>query len=207
MPRPDGRPYNFEKPAKPKLPDMRRKENRPAKPVPVPLEIVTDEPGKPGRPYAHKATPELVAAVCKRVSGGLSVESALVIQGLSRASVPAFLKRYPAAEREFETASHLFEEQMLAQVVRHAARDAKSAQWLLERRHAGQWAPVSKTEITGKGGAPIAALTLSKVLLSQVAAAPDRAKPRRATDTQSSAPRAKQAVDAASDTTGAQPSV
>lgn len=138
------------------------------------------QPSKGGRPPVVKATPELIEAACNDIRLGLTIEGALALQGISRVSVDRWRKINPAVNLAFERAEHEFEKDLLAKLQRHSDKDQKAATWLLERRSRGQWLPApTKTELTGKDGGPIQALTLSKVLLSSVAQAVDAPKPMK----------------------------
>lgn len=135
---------------------------------------------KGGRPQVIKATPELVARVCAKIEQGLPIESSLVLEGISRQALDKWRNKNPLIEIQFQRAEALFEERMVGKVEKHADKDVKAATWLLERRSRGQWLPApTKTELTGKDGGPIQALTLSKVLLSSVAQAVDAPKPMK----------------------------
>lgn len=197
MPRPDGRPYNFELPDKPKKPDGRTKAVKRlqvavkitrAKPANE-LEVIPDGSrvppatkgrSKAGRPVVYKDDPAFVSAVASKIEDGLFIESALILLGVPHSSVDFYCKKYPRALRVFKQAEAKFEAEMVDNIKRKAQSDPKCSQWLLERRAAAKWAQVTKSELTGKNGGPLASLTLSKVLLASVSIAPDRVKPVKA---------------------------
>lgn len=183
MPRPDGVLYNFEKAAlKPKaepLPGKRKTGSRiklgPTVAAPVSAAV---EPGKPGRPSVpKKLSPQIIETILNKIEQGLPQESALVLAGISRQAVDVWRKRNPLLQLRFEQAECKFEERLLANINVFAGTDMKAAAWLLERR-LPRWAPMTKTELTGKDGGPV--LTLSQQLLASVAGGRDEGnRPRK----------------------------
>lgn len=143
---------------------------------------VTDAAGsavvkkKAGRPAKLKATPELVAKVRSYVLGGLSIESGLILSGISSGSCDHFLKQYPEAKEEFLKAERDFELKMVRRIELASERDPKWGAWLLERRVGHRWAPIAKSELSGPNGGPIQTLTLGKQLLATVAVGHDKVK-------------------------------
>lgn len=131
-----------------------------------------------GRPSIIKATPELVAAACADIRAGLPIESALIRQGICRQAMDKWRAKNPAVALAFERAESDWEAEMVALMSKHALRDAKAAQWLMERRLRGAWLPpAGKVELTGKDGGPMQSLTISKALLASVAGGADQSRP------------------------------
>jgi hypothetical protein len=132
---------------------------------------------KGGRPAIIKATPELVARACARITKGLPIESALNLEGISRQAMDKWRAKNPSVQIAFQRAETQFEEDMVALLRGHAIKDGKIGQWLLERRTRASWLPpATKTELTGKDGGAIQAMTISKILLSNVSQSPDALK-------------------------------
>jgi hypothetical protein len=180
MPRADGKPYNFE--LEPLVKANKPKATPKAKPKGLavakvkPLAVAN----KGGRPAGVKPTEAVLARVCERIESGLPIDSALVLEGMSRQNAPLWLKRYPQAQEAFDISESKWESAMLAKVAAHGFKDHKALTWILERRAAQRWAPLAKTELTGKNGGALQVTTLSKVLLATVASASDnliRVKP------------------------------
>lgn len=178
MPRPDGTLYHFEREQTAKPARQR------VKVVQLKPKVVTVRPvyEKPDLRVKLQPTPEVIQSVCDRISVGLGIESALVCQGLSRAGADKWLKQHTHARLAFEEAEAKWELDMVTKLHGFASKEAKAAQWLLERRQAARWAAVTKAEITGKGGGAIQHQTLSHVLLASVGGKQDldpadRAKP------------------------------
>lgn len=163
MPRPDGTLYHFE----------REKGAGPKRPVKVRVlkpKVVTVRPvyEKPDLRVKVQPTPEVIKAVCDRIAVGLGIESALVCQGISRAGAAKWLQQHTHARLAFEEAEAKWELDLVTKLHGFASKEAKSAQWLLERRQAARWAAVTKSEVTGKDGGPIKHQSLSHVLLASV---------------------------------------
>jgi hypothetical protein len=133
-----------------------------------------------GRPPKVRATAEVVSKACADIRKGLSIEAALVRQGVAPQTMDVWRKKNPQVDLDFKRAEADFEDEIIGLIRGHAAKDSKSAQWLAERRLRGTWLPpAQRQELTGKDGGPIQALTLSKVLLSSVAQAVDAPKPMK----------------------------
>lgn len=189
MPRADGRAYHFEtaKEAAAGLArtkelhaEITKKPKRKNHPRSIKQAMALVAKGKPGRPAGIKDSPAVVNGVCGRIMDGLHIESALILAGMSRANVPNWLKLHPKAALMFEAAEVAWEEKLVRRVEAFSKEDVKAAQWLMERRAARKWAPLTKTEVTGKDGAALQSMTLSKVLLATVSSQADtleRVKP------------------------------
>jgi hypothetical protein len=136
------------------------------------------QPSKGGRPTVRvKATPEMVTAICADVRKGLSIESACILQGIARSGVDRWRKLNPSVNAQFEKAESEFESDILGFIRIKAPDDVKAATWLLERGRPQRWAQVSKSELSGKNGKDLPALTVHKTLLgsmSTVDAAPKK---------------------------------
>lgn len=179
MPRPDGKLYRFELDAlkpkpEPKPKHKAKPEPKPAdlepKPKPAlhPLHPEVYTAGKAGRPANVKATPELVKQICDDIRTGLPEESALIRAGITRQGIERWKKSNPVVQQAFDKAETDWEKGLVALITSKAASDHKAATWLLERRAAQRWAPVSKTELTGKNGGAMQVHSLSTQLLASV---------------------------------------
>jgi hypothetical protein len=130
-----------------------------------------------GRPPKVRATVELVAKACADIRKGLTIEAAFVRQGVLTQTMDVWRKKNSMVEREIRSAEADFEDYIIGLIRGHAVKDTKAAQWLAERRLRGNWLPpVARTELTGKDGGAIQAMTLSKVLFSNVSQGPDLPK-------------------------------
>jgi hypothetical protein len=130
-----------------------------------------------GRPPKVRATVELVAKACADIRKGLSIEASLIRPGVAPQTMDVWRKKNVMVELEFKRAEADFEDWIIGIIRGHALKDPKSAQWLTERRLRGTWLPpVARTELTGKDGGAIQAMTISKILLSNVSQSPDALK-------------------------------
>lgn len=123
---------------------------------------------------APKWTEERGAALVKAVEAGTWKVTAARSVGVSARTVRNWLKQgleegassqMAAWVDDYRKAEAVAEMRLLS-VVHDAAtidRDTKAAQWLLERRFPGRWAQTSKTEVTGKGGAPLHPITAADI--------------------------------------------
>ena len=192
MPRADGSLYNFErdraKPAPAKVqvkPVAKPKPKKPAKEPdhPVVLKMPSGHIVHPlhpavykgdnaiarnGRPARVKVTPELIEMILERIRTGLSIESSLILAGVHRTAIEKWRKANPALDAQFVKAEVECESQLVGNVRRMAASDLKANQFLLERRWSSKWAPVSKSELTGKDGAALHS-TIAKRMLGSIA--------------------------------------
>lgn len=215
MPRPDGRLYEFEKAALKKEADKGKpkvKLGRPPKPKTDPViepkpekerhELAPVE-GKAGRPTVRKRlTRADIDGVLGHIAEGLSIESSLALVGVSRAVVDKWRKLNPSLQLEFEKAEHAWEKKLVGNINRFANDDLKAASWLLERRLPTRWAPISKTELTGKDGGAI--IGVSQVLLSSVAnggAGKEKVRERRIKTVKPSVEDTKSPIDVTTTTT------
>lgn len=148
-------------------------------------------PAKVGRPSTVSLSPAKADAALADVRHGLPIVSALVLQGIAKGTVDYFLNRNPTLRAELAKAEAEFERGLLENLVAKSASDARVAQWLLERRAGGQWAPVTRAEVTGKDGGPLQSLTISRALLATIGKAPDaepvNVTPRAPIDSKSNA--------------------
>ena len=126
-----------------------------------------------GRPAFLKLTEEKIIAAAQDVEKGLPYASALVRQGIPKASANAFLQNNPKVKLLFEAAETQFEKGRVDNLLSHESRDPKISQWLLERRLADKWVAVSRSEVSGANGGPIQHLTISRQLLGGITLKPD----------------------------------
>lgn len=162
MPRPDGSLYHFER----EQPEKRQR----VKVVTLKPKVVKVRPiiEKPDLRVKIQPTKEYVAKVSAAIAQGAGIESALVANGMSRSHAEKWLKQHTHARLAFEEAEAKWECDMAALIHGKASTEYKAAAWLLERRAAARWAPVGKTELTGKNGGAIQVHSLSAQLLASV---------------------------------------
>ena len=186
MPRPDGKLYNWEKPTPGKAVASIEAQIPKPKPVPVkkgrqphPLSIIK----KGGRPKTIQVTQALIDGACQDIANGLGIESALVLQGISRSAVDKWKKVNPSVSEALERAETSWERGIVGNIQRMTERDLKAGSFLLERKLARRWAPLVKSEVSGPNGEALRTMTLSKTLLASVSADADMvdrpAKPAR----------------------------
>lgn len=188
MPSVTGRLYPSEKDAL-RPPKIRKRMGRPPRPKPPASPVVEvdaptlDEVGEAvaaalptkiirARPGGQlKASPEMVEKIVGFLRGGLALERAVVLAGVTPRAVAKWREANENLSQVF-TAAEIEIENELIQAMRLAVgKDYKAAAWLLERRF--QWEPKHRTEVTGRDGGPIQALTIHKHLMASMAAQPD----------------------------------
>lgn len=129
-----------------------------------------------GRPTVRvRVTPAMLADIEGHVAAGLSMESALVLVGVSRDAIDRWKKLNPAVRQKLDRAEVKWEREIVGNITEKAKTDWKAGFALLERRLPARWAPVGKTEVSGPGGGPLQVLTIHKQLLERVARAGDKA--------------------------------
>ena len=119
-----------------------------------------------------RITPEVVADVLACVGNGLSIDRALVKVGVTSAGVSKWRSQNRALDQRFLRAEAEWEGKMVAIIANASAKDWKASTWLLERRAQG-WVPVTKAELTGAGGGPLAIMTLSRQIVGSLGVQPD----------------------------------
>ena len=103
---------------------------------------------KPGRPC--KLTAVLTTRICKLLEQGSTIQSACIISGFSERTFYDWQQRGTAGEEPFATffsaatrAREHHKKRLIDIVVRAADKDARHAEWLLERQFPKEFAPLA----------------------------------------------------------------
>lgn len=129
---------------------------------------------KKGRPKRGKGrpsllTPERETRLLARIAEGLPLRQAANLAGMSYETLNRWRIQGEAkgAKPEFRhfwqslrKAQALAMERLVSRIQKAARKDWKAAAWLLERRHADEFARPQRMEHSGPGGSPIATVNL-----------------------------------------------
>ena len=115
---------------------------------------MTDDLTKKHRPYGNTIA-EALDDILVLVRSGLFIEHALGVAGFSKQAFHAYRLKHPEAEERLDQARAHADSKLVKLVHDFAEDDAKSAQWLLERRRPQEYGRVDKVELTGKDGGAI----------------------------------------------------
>ena len=124
-----------------------------------------------------RLTPEKINRVMDSIRVGNRIEVALGAAGVWRACMEKWRKLNSSLCAQFEQAEFESEQFYVGKIAGLSDKDIRAAQFILERRHS--WHAVSKAEITGANGGPVAVMTLSKLVVGSLGGQPDAsARPR-----------------------------
>ena len=121
----------------------------------------------PHRPYGNTLA-EALEDILILVRAGHFINHALAIAGFSKQAFHAYRLKCPEAEERLEQARAEADGKLVTLVHTFAADDAKSAQWLLERRRPLEYSLASKVELTGKDGGAIQLDAVSRMSDTQL---------------------------------------
>jgi hypothetical protein len=136
--------------------------------------MTPDKPkGKPGR--KTKLTPERQAKIVNAIRAGSYVETAAAAAGIDKVTLYRWLKRggrFPGtiyadfADAVNEATAQAEMRDVLTISKAAGEGDWRAAAWRLERKYPKRWGTVSRTELTGKDGGPVAMASVDVTKLS-----------------------------------------
>ena len=106
-----------------------------------------------GRP--SKFSGDIVAVICRNIAGGLPLEYAAALAGISHETFHAWRRKYPAFRADVERAIAQGTEERLKTIREAAKTDWRASAWWLEHILPEKFAR-NRLELTGADGTPLA---------------------------------------------------
>ena len=113
-----------------------------------------------------KYNPRNIRSLLKHVSSGMTRRDAALMIGVTDDTVLVWRKLHPELSDKIELANLKYKQSLIRKVSK--APTWKAAAWILERRYAEDFATISKHELSGPGGEPVAFEEVKGKLLARI---------------------------------------